>query len=95
MGGPTGPMASVASGGILTVMASCRYRMSSSERADALLRELEPDHTFSASRPIGYAYVRVVDIEHPIDLCPDWLVKAIDPLARLERTYPDSPEPAI
>jgi hypothetical protein len=95
MGGSTGSMARVVSGGSVAVMASCRYRMGSSERADALLRELEPDHTFSASRPIGYAYVRVVDIEHPTELCPDWLVKAVDPLARLERNYPDSPEPAI
>jgi hypothetical protein len=74
-------------------MPSRRYRMSSSERADALLRELESDSTFRASRPLGYAYVHVVNVEHPTDLCPDWLVKAIDPLVRLEYVYPDIPEP--
>jgi hypothetical protein len=87
------PYVAVAVGVTMDAVPSRRYRMSTSERADALLRELEPDVTFRASRPLGYAYVRVVDIEHPTDLSPDWLVKAIDPLARLERAYPDIPDP--
>jgi hypothetical protein len=74
-------------------MASRRYRMSSSKLAETLLRTLDPDDTFRASRPIGHADVQVVDIEHPADACPDRLVHAIDPLARLEYTYPDIPEP--
>jgi hypothetical protein len=76
-------------------MASRRYSMSSSERAETLLRTLDLDDTFRASRPIGYAYVRVVDIEHASDVCPDRIVQAIDPLARLENTYPDIPEPTM
>jgi hypothetical protein len=95
LGGPIGPTRQAVRGWILVGMASRRYRMSSSERADALLRELELDDTFRASRPSGYAYVRVVDIEHPTDLSPDWLVHAIDPSARLERAYPDVAEPTI
>ncbi len=67
--------------------------MSSSERADILLRTLDLDDSFRASRPLGYAYLRVVDIEHASDVCPDRLVYAIDPLARLECVYPDVPEP--
>jgi hypothetical protein len=76
----------------LAGMPSRRYRMSGTGRADALQRELDLDDTFRASRPLGCAYVRVVDIEHPTDLCPDWLVHAVDPLARLERAYADTPD---
>jgi hypothetical protein len=75
-------------------MASRRYRMSTIERAEALLRTLDPDDAFRASRPHGYAYVRVVDIEHPCDAFPDHLVRDIDPLARLECVYPEGPEPS-
>ena len=67
--------------------------MSSSERAETLLRTLDLDDTFRAYRPIGYAYVRVVDIEHSTDTSPDQIVHAVDPLAQLERDYPDVPEP--
>lgn len=74
-------------------MAHRRYYMSSSERAVTLMRELGLDDTFRGSRPIGYAYVRVVDIEHPPDASPDRLVHGVDPLARLESVHPDVPEP--
>jgi hypothetical protein len=74
-------------------MASRRYRMSTIERAETLLRTLDPDDAFRASRPLGFAYLRVVDIEHPCTACPDHLVRDVDPLARLECVYPDSPEP--
>jgi hypothetical protein len=67
--------------------------MSSVERAEALLRLLDLDDAFRASRPIGYAYARVVDIEHAAEMPPDTLVLAIDPLARLEREYPEAPAP--
>lgn len=86
-------MRRVALGLTLISMPSCRYRMSSSERAETLLRTLDLDDTFRATRPLGYEYVRVVDIEHSSDACPDRLVHAIDPLARLEWVYPDIPEP--
>jgi hypothetical protein len=74
-------------------MAHRRYRLSSSERALTLMRELGPDDTFRASRPIGYAYIRVVDIEHPPDASPDRLVHGVDPMARLEFVRADIPEP--
>ena len=74
-------------------MTSRRFRMSSIERAEALVRLLDLDDAFRASRPIGYAYARVVDIEYSVGMPPDALVLAIDPLARLEREYPDSPAP--
>jgi hypothetical protein len=77
----------------LAGMPSRRFRMSSIERAEALLRLLDLDDAFRASRPNGYAYVRVVAVEHAADLPPDTLVFAIDPLARLEAAYPDSPTP--
>lgn len=70
-----------------------RFRVSSIERAEALLRLLDLDDAFRASRPIGHAYARVVDVEHPEDMPPDTLVWAIDPLARLEREFPDAPAP--
>jgi len=75
-------------------MASRRFRMSSIELAEALLRLLDLDDAFRASRPIGYAYARVVDVEHAVDMPPDTFVLALDPLARLEREYPDSPAPS-
>jgi len=75
-------------------MACHRYRMSSSDRAVTLLRALDPDAAFRASRPLGYAYMRVVDIEHTTDLDPDRIVHDIDPQARLEHIYPDAPDPA-
>jgi hypothetical protein len=93
MGGPAGPTRRDVSGVTLIGMPSRRYRMSTSERADTLLRTLDLDDTFRASRPLGYAYVRVVDIEHSCEVCPDRIVHAIDPLARLEWIYPDIPEP--
>jgi hypothetical protein len=65
--------------------------MSSIERAETLLRLLDLDDAFRASRPNGYAYARIVDVEHAADMPPDTLVLAIDPLARLERAYPESP----
>ena len=74
-------------------MPSFRFRMSSIERAETLLRLLDLDDAFRASRPNGYAYARVVDVEHAADMPPETLVLAIDPLARLEGTYPDSPTP--
>lgn len=74
-------------------MPSFRFRMSSIERAEALLRLLDLDDAFRASRPNGYAYARVVDVEHAAEMPPITLVLAIDPLARLEQTYPDSPTP--
>jgi hypothetical protein len=74
-------------------MPSRRFRMSSIGRAESLLRLLDLDDAFRASRPIGYAYARVVDVEHAADMPPDTLVVAIDPLARLEGAYPDSPTP--
>ena len=67
--------------------------MSSIERAEALLRLLDLDDAFRASRPNGYAYARVVDVEHAADMPPDTLVLAIDPLARFEGAYPESPYP--
>jgi hypothetical protein len=74
-------------------MPSRCFRMSSIQRAEALVRLLDLDDTFRASRPNGYAYARVVDVEHAADISPDALVLAIDPLARLEQAYPDSPTP--
>ncbi len=74
-------------------MAHRRYHMSSSERAVTLMRELGHDDTFRASRPIGYAHVRVVDIEHPPGASPDRIVHGVDPLARLEFVHHDIPEP--
>jgi hypothetical protein len=74
-------------------MPSRRFRMSSIERAEALLRLMDLDDAFRASRPNGSAYARIVDIEHAADMPPDALVLAIDPLARLEQAYPDSPMP--
>jgi hypothetical protein len=65
--------------------------MSSIERAETLLRLLDLDDAFRASRPNGYAYARIVDVEHAADMPPDTLVLAIDPLARLERADPESP----
>jgi hypothetical protein len=70
-----------------------RFRMSSIERAEVLVRLLDLDDAFRASRPIGYAYARLVDVEHPVGMPPDTLVLAIDPLARLEREFPDAPAP--
>jgi len=64
-------------------MPSRRFRMSSIERAEALLRLLDLDDAFRASRPNGYAHARVVDVEHAADM-PDALMLAVDPLARLE-----------
>jgi hypothetical protein len=66
-----------------------RYRLSTTELAEALLRLLDLDDAFHASRPIGYAYTRVVDIEHPDDVTPDVLVRALDPHARLEHEWPE------
>jgi hypothetical protein len=60
-----------------------------------LVRTLDPDDAFRASRPLGYAFVRVVDIEHAADVFPDRIVHDIDPLARLEDVYPDAPDPTI
>ena len=77
----------------LTDMPSRRFRMSSIERAEALLRLLDLDDAFRASRPNGYAYARIVDVEHAPDMPPDRLVLAIDPLSRLEQAYPESPTP--
>ena len=68
--------------------------MSSIDRAEALVRLLDLDETFRASRPTDYAHARVVDIEHPTDALPDKFVRALDPLARLEYAYPDIPEPS-
>jgi hypothetical protein len=74
---------------ILARVAVHRCRLSSTERAETLLRLLDLDDAFRASQPIGYAYARVVDIEHPDDLEPDALVEALDPCARLEGQWPD------
>jgi hypothetical protein len=68
-------------------------RMSSIERAEALVRLLDLDDAFRASRSNGYAYARFVDVEHAADMPPDALVLALDPLARLKGAYPDSPTP--
>ena len=87
------PYRTIAGGWTLAGMPSFRFRMSSIERAETLLRMLDLDDAFRASRPNGYAYARVVDIEHAADMPPDTLVRAIDPLARLEGAYPDSPTP--
>jgi hypothetical protein len=67
--------------------------MSSIERAQVLVRLLDLDDAFRASRPIGYAYARVVDVEHVLGALPDAIVWALDPLASLEGNYPDAPEP--
>jgi hypothetical protein len=87
------PYRGITSGWTFTGMPSRRFRMSSIERAEALLRLLDLDDAFRAARPNGYAYARVVDVEHATDMPPDALVLAIDPLARLERAYPESPTP--
>lgn len=70
-----------------------RFRMSSIERPEALLRLLDLDDRFRASRPNGYAYTRVVDVEHAADMPPDLLVLALDPLASLEEACPETPTP--
>lgn len=75
-------------------MPSRRFHMSSIDRAEALVRLLDLDETFRASRPTGYANARVVDVIHPPDELPDTFVRALDPLARLEYAYPDVPEPS-
>lgn len=74
-------------------MPSFRFRMSSIERAETLLRMLDLDDAFRASRPNGDAYAHVVDVERATDMPPDTLVLAIDPLARREAAYPDSSTP--
>jgi hypothetical protein len=75
-------------------MAVRRYRMSTIDLAEALLRFLDTDDSFVATRPIGYAYARTVDIKHPADPLPDRIVEGIDPLARLE-TSGKMPSPGI
>jgi hypothetical protein len=64
--------------------------MSSIDRAEALVRLLDDDHAFSATRPVGYAYARTVDVEHPEDQSPDQLVRALDPFVRVEGDWPDA-----
>ncbi len=67
-----------------------RYRMSTIDRAETLVRFLDTDTSFVATRPIGYAYARTVDIKHPPDQLPDRIVQDLDPFARLENVWQDA-----
>ena len=67
-----------------------RYRMSSTEQAEKLiwlldvLRALHLDGGLRGWRPVGYAYARIVEIDHPSDMLPNRIVSKLDPLARQE-----------
>jgi hypothetical protein len=63
-------------------MATTYYRMSSVRRAEAALRRLEAEPGLVPSRPLGYAYLRVVRVDHPDELNPDAVVSEIDVMAR-------------
>jgi hypothetical protein len=64
--------------------------MSSIEHAARLVQlidalgGLELNDGLRASRPLGYAYLRCVDIESPGETLPKAIVAELDPLARLE-----------
>ena len=63
-------------------MATTYYRMSSVRRAEAVLRRLEVEPGFVPSRLLGYAYLRIVRVDHPDELNPDDVVGDIDAMAR-------------
>jgi hypothetical protein len=64
-------------------MATRYYHMNSLLAAEAVLRRLESEPGFYPSRPLGYAYRKVVRVDYSDDLDPDLVVREADPAARL------------
>ena len=64
-------------------MATRYYRMTSLPMAQAVLRRLAADSRFHPSRPLGYAYLKIVRVDSADDSNPDTLVLEVDATARL------------
>jgi hypothetical protein len=64
-------------------MATCYYRMNSLFAAEAVMRRLESEPGFSPSRPLGYAYRKVVRVDSADGVDPERFVREVDPGARL------------